>query len=175
MWPFGPSCNSDRPEGSPDTCDARHVDPELFDEVGEIVRSLMIDERPDLRVRARHYGIKVWFGAVQPSRCHYEVQLLGPGVVPAAKVLALEVGLHLEEPKVGLNDGVLDRILVAERQWRRALGKEPVAGPFIGRPEDWRRVSEVWLDPDLSDDGTSLAIATRLVDFAVALEPHLCR
>ncbi len=151
------------------------MDPELFDEVGEIIRSLMIDERPDLRIRARHYGIKVWFGPVQPPRCHYEVQFLGPRDVPEAKLIAVEVGLHLEDPKVGRNDEVFDRLLAAERQWRRALGQEPVAGPFIGRPEDWRRVSEVWVDPNLSDDGIGLALATRLVDYAVALEPHLLR
>jgi len=149
------------------------VEAGLFDEVAEIIRSLMTDERRDLRLRTRRYGIKVWFGPQQPTRCHYEAQVVGPRVVPEASVLALEVGLHLEEPTVALNDAVLDRLVVAERKWRRTLGGEPIAGPFLGRPQDWRRISEVWLDPDLGDDGVALDIATRLVDYAVALEPHL--
>ena len=34
---------------------------------------------------------------------------------------------------------------------RTALGREAEVGGFIGRPDQWRRVSEVWVDPDLSD------------------------
>ena len=148
------------------------MEADLFDEVAEIIRSLIADERRDLRLRARRYGIKVWFGPQQPTRCHYEAQVVGPRVAPEATALALEVGLHLEEPTVALNGAVLDRLLAAERTWRRALGGEPVAGPFLGRPQDWRRISEVWIDPDLGDDGVALDIATRLVDYVVALEPH---
>ena len=44
-------------------------------------------------------------------------------------------------------------------------------GGFIGRPDQWRRVSEVWLDPDLADDGLAWEIAARLCDYIVAIEP----
>ena len=44
---------------------------------------------------------------------------------------------------------------------------------FLGRAEHWRRISEVWPDPDLSEPGLAFEIASRLVDYVTALEPHL--
>jgi hypothetical protein len=58
-----------------------------------------------------------------------------------------------------------------EKTWRRTLGAQPVAGPFIGRPDDWRRVSETWPDPDLGDPELPIELATRLTDYISALEP----
>ena len=43
---------------------------------------------------------------------------------------------------------------------------EPVAGP-----EDWRRVSETWIDPDLGDPELGMEIGARLTDYICALEP----
>lgn len=59
----------------------------------------------------------------------------------------------------------------AERSWRRALGREPEAGPFLGRPEDWRRLSETWIEPDLDEPDVVMSVASRLTDYIEALEP----
>jgi hypothetical protein len=143
----------------------------LFDEVAEALRSLAPPELDGLHQRARPYGIKVWFGQASPPREHYEAQVINARHVADASVLAIEVGFHAEHPKVADNDAVLVRLLRDQRTWRRTLGKEAIAGPFLGRPDDWRRVSETWPDPDLGDPDLGLELATRLLDYMVCLEP----
>lgn len=143
----------------------------LFDEVGETVRSLVPPELGDLRVRARRYGLKVWYGPATPPREHYEAQVIGAKHVADASVLALEIGFHAENGDVAVNDRTLARITKAARTWRRTLGPEATAGPFLGRADDWRRVSETWADPDLGDPEISFEIAARLTDYIAALEP----
>jgi hypothetical protein len=143
----------------------------LFDEVAEAVRGLAPPELGSFRHRARSYGIKVWFGSARPEREHYEAQVIGAGHVDEATVLAIEVGFHTEHPRVADNDEVMSRISRGERTWRRSLGDDAVAGPFLGRPEDWRRVSETWPDPDLSDPDLGFELASRLIDYMAALEP----
>ena len=108
-----------------------------------------------------------------PPREHYEAQVLGPSACDEATVLALEVGFHAEHPDPARNQAVLDRMLAAEDRWRPTLGPEAEAGPFLGRRDDWRRLSELWADPDLSDPAMGFEIASRLTDYLVALEP--CR
>jgi len=88
-------------------------------------------------------------------------------------VLAVEVGFHSEYPKEADNDAVLTRLLTGEGRWRKQLGGEVVVGPFLGRADHWRRVSEVWPDPDLGDRDLVFEVATRLTDYVTALEP--CR
>ncbi len=146
----------------------------LFDDVAEVVRSLVPDGYGDIRVRPRRYGVKVWFGPLDPPRHHYEAQVLGPRHADGAEVLVLEVGYHLEDPDADRNDAVLASLVASERRWRRALGPDAVAGPFLGRPDDWRRLSETWPDPDLADPGMALDIGARLIDYLSVLEP-LCR
>jgi hypothetical protein len=51
------------------------------------------------------------------------------------------------------------------------IGDEAVVGPFLGRPDVWRRVSETWPDPDLSDGDLALELAGRLTEYVTALEP----
>ena len=51
------------------------------------------------------------------------------------------------------------------------LGDETTAGGFLGRPDQWQRVSEVWVDPNLDDVNLGWEIATRLTDYITALEP----
>jgi hypothetical protein len=97
--------------------------------------------------------------------------VIGPDGIDAATVLALEVGFHAENRDLEANDRVLARLVANERRWRRSLGQEAIAGPFLGRPDDWRRVSETWPDPDLSDPDLGGEIAARLVEYLVALEP----
>src|SRR5439155_26792034 len=121
--------------------------------------------------RPRRYGIKVWFGPAEPPREHYEAQVIGAEHVEDATVLALEVGFHTEHPQAAANDAVIAHLLDHERRWRRAIGKDAVVGPFLGRPDVWRRVSETWPDPDLGGEDLAIEVAVRLADYVSALEP----
>jgi hypothetical protein len=143
----------------------------LFEGVAEACRSLMPPDLGELQLRPRSYGLKAWFGPADPPRGHYEAQVVGARHVPEAAYLAIEVGFHLEYRTVEENDAMLDELLRRESMWRKALGPDAVAGPFIGRPDDWRRISEVWIDPDLGDPELALDLALRLTDYVVALEP----
>ena len=145
----------------------------LFDEVGEAVRGLMDPTLGVVRFRAHRYGVKLWFDTDSAPREHYEAQVVGAKHVPDAKVLALEVGFHAEHPKLADNEATLERIVGRERTWRKTIGGEAVAGPFLGRADTWRRVSETWPDPDLSEDGIVMDVALRLTDYMTALEPIL--
>jgi hypothetical protein len=142
----------------------------LFDEVADLARGLVPQELGEFRERHHRYGIKVWFDTVKPPREHYEAQVVGAKHVRDATVLALEVGFHAEHAKVDANEAALARLVGAEKKWRRSLGKEAVAGEFLGA-DVWRRISETWPDPDLSDPDMAFEIAARLTDYITALEP----
>ena len=143
----------------------------VFDEVADALRGLVPHDLGELRSRARRYGIKVWFGPAAPPREHYEAQVIGAEHVDDATVLALEIGFHAEHPQLEPNDAALDALLAARPKWKRVLGNEAVGGPFLGRPDDWRRLSETWPDPDLDDPALTFEIAARLTDYITALEP----
>lgn len=145
----------------------------LFDEVGEAVRGLVDPALGVVRFRAHRYGVKLWFDTDTPPREHYEAQVIGAKHAPNATVLALEVGFHAEHPKAAENDATLQRLAQNERAWRKMIGRDPVAGPFLGRADTWRRVSETWPDPDLSDGDLVMDVALRLTDYMTALEPVL--
>jgi len=145
----------------------------LFDEVGEAVRGLMDPKLGTVHFRAHRYGVKLWFDVDVAPRAHYEAQVIGPRHVPDATVLALEVGFHAEHPKVGENEAILKQLAKREKTWRKTIGDDAVAGPFLGRADTWRRVSETWPDPDLSDDDIVMDVALRLTDYMTALEPLL--
>lgn len=145
----------------------------LFDEVGEAVRGLMDPGLGEVRFKAHRYGVKLWFDADSAPRQHYEAQVVGAKHVPDAKVLALEVGYHCEHPKLAENEAILATLHTRERAWRKAIGKDAVAGPFLGRADTWRRVSETWPDPDLGDDEIVMDVALRLTDYMTAFEPIL--
>lgn len=149
------------------------MDLSLFDEVAYALRGMAPPELGELHHRAHRYGIKVWFGPEAPPREHYEAQVIGPDGDKRAKVLALEVGFHAEYPKVADNEAVIAHLRATEKRWRRVIGKEAVVGPFLGRPDVWRRVSETWPDPDLSDGELVVELAARLTDYVTALEPAL--
>jgi hypothetical protein len=123
-------------------------------------------------MRFHRYGLKVWYGDDQPAKEHYEAQVIGAKHVPEATVLALEVGFHAEYPKPADNERVLGRLTAAkaEKRWRRDLGTDPVAGPFLGRG-GWVRVSETWPDLDLGDPELPAEIGIRLLDYITAIEP----
>ena len=142
----------------------------LFTEAGDVLRSLLPPELSGARMRAHRYGIKVWFGAADAAKEHYEAQVIGARYVTDATTLALEIGFHSEHPKPAENDRALDALLDGERRWRKALGPEAIGGPFLGR-DSWRRLSETWPDPDLSDPDLGVEVGTRLYEYIAALEP----
>jgi len=147
------------------------VEDSLFDDVGDILLGMAPDDLGLCRYRAHRYGIKVWFGPEKPIREHYEAQVVGAQEVEGASVLALEIGFHAEHPQEVENDSVVAHLLANERRWRRVLGRAPQVGAFLGRHDAWRRVSEVWPDPDLGAADLGLEVALRLVDYVTALEP----
>jgi hypothetical protein len=147
------------------------VESSLFDEVGDAIRGMTPPDLGELHHRAHRYGIKVWFESATPTREHYEAQLIGAKEVKGAKVLAIEIGFHAEYPKVAENEAVVDHLLANEKRWRKDVGREAEVGGFLGRSEVWRRVSETWPDPDLSDEALPFEVAARLTDYMSALEP----
>jgi hypothetical protein len=149
------------------------MDVHLFDAVEVNLRALVPVELGEVQVKAHRYGIKVWFGPTSPTREHYEAQVVGPRHVPEASTLALEIGFHAEHPKPADNEATLARLTAKEKTWRRAIGKEAFAGPFLGSRDDWRRVSETWPDPDLGEEDLAFEVAARLTDYITALEPIL--
>lgn len=149
------------------------MDPDLFAQVGDIVHSICGDELsdlPELRMSNHRYGIKVWFGEAQPTRGHYEAQLLRRKKVDGKEGMWLEIGFHSEHPKVEQNEAELEVLLAKEKSWRKALGPEPTAGEFFDA-DVWRRLSDVWFNPDLTEPDTALEIAGRLSDYLLAFEP----
>src|ERR1700676_4456911 len=109
------------------------MDLSLFEEVAEAIRGLIPPDFGEVRCQARRYGIKVWFGADRAPREHYEAQITSPAGVGAASGLGLGVGFHSEPPQAVDNDRVMARLLATETRWRKVVGKEAVAGPFLGR------------------------------------------
>ena len=147
------------------------MDLQLFDEVGEALRGLLPEELGPVRTKHHRYGIKVWFGPAKPTREYYEAQVIGAKHVPEATVLAIKVCFHAEHRDPAENERAVARVLAGEKRWRKVLGAEAVAGPFIDDRHGWRRVSETWADPDLGDPGFPMELAARLTDYVTALEP----
>jgi hypothetical protein len=143
----------------------------FFDEVAEAVRGLVAGGRDDMHRQARRWGLKAWFGGERPTREHYEAQLIAPDGVDGAIDSALEIGFHAEHPDAEDNDAAIARLMAGQDRWRAALGEAAVAGPFLGRFPEWRRVSEAWPDPDLHDPDLPVQVALRLTDYIDALEP----
>lgn len=148
------------------------MDDDLFAQVDDIVWSLGGGEIEGLRSQVRRYGIKLWVGPAKPTRTHFEAQVLGRQHVDGTKGVALEIGFHAEERDEAKNQAALARLLAAEPTWRKRLGREATAGPFFGA-EQWRRLSDAWLEPDLSGDDVAFEIASRLLDYVQALAPLL--
>lgn len=143
----------------------------LFDEVAEALPGPILSDLGDVRLRWHRYGIKVWFGPERPPREHYEAQVIGPDHDDDAVVLAIEVGFHAENPDAEANDRVIADLLRREGQWRPKVGAEATVGPFLGREDVWRRVSETWPDPDLDSTDLAFELAGRIADYVNALEP----
>ena len=135
----------------------------FFEQVLDVFEGVVADVGGELHSYAHRRGLKVWYD--DATREHYEAQLIRVDGEPA-----LEIGFHVEYPKVQPNEEVLDRLCVRERTRRQALGDEPEAGVFIGA-ETWRRSSEVWEPPDPDDIDAAIEVAARLGDYVFAIEP----
>jgi hypothetical protein len=134
----------------------------FFENLSDALAGLLPRSLGRFSIRRTGSNLKVWYG--NDSRQHYEVQLLRDG--------GLELGFHCEHPAVERNDAVLSRLRSSEPKWRRALGKEPEMGPFLGRQAPvWRRVSEVWRDVGELDAEAAMEAADRLARYVGALEP----
>ena len=142
----------------------------LFEQVAHAVRSSVLTKLGPVRSRCHSYSLKVWLGDGSPPREHYEAQLLPRALVDGGDGVAIEVGFHAENPREADNDHALEILVAREKAWRRTLGVEAVAGPFLGR-ETWRRLSETWLDFELDDPDLVLELADRLSTYINALEP----
>ena len=139
------------------------VDAEFFGQVRDAVEGFVALVDPNLRTSSHGRGVKVWFG--DATREHYEAQL-----VRVEDRELLEIGFHAEYPEAAKNAEVLSRLTAQETTWRRKLGQEPAAGPFLGR-RGWTRVSECW-DPPKATLDTAIEVAARLADFVIAIEPR---
>lgn len=148
------------------------MEPGLFSEVAEVARSLAHDDLGPMHSRSHKYGTKVWFGNAEPPRVHFEAQLMGRKHVDGEKGFAVEVGFHAEERSEELNETVLGYLVKNEKKWRKPLGPEAEAGEFFNASK-WRRISEVWIDEDLSAEGVDFEIGARLADYVNAIQPVL--
>ena len=142
----------------------------LFDEVGELVHTMAPNDLGTIHMRSHRRGIKVWFGPKNPIKEHYEAQFIPRRNVDGADGLALEIGFHAEHKDEATNAAILDVFDAAKTSWRRELGEETESGTFLGN-DTWRRVSDVWLEPEVDDPELGFEIASRLVDYLMVLEP----
>lgn len=139
----------------------------FFEDVAVALEGFLPTELGGFSSRATGANLKLWYCDAHE---HYEVQILrGAGKRPA-----LELGFHSEHHIVARNEQVLDHLLSQEKLWRQALGMHVEAGPFLGRQGAvWRRISEVWDDPDLDGADAAAEAADRLDQYVRALEPIL--
>lgn len=139
----------------------------VFDEVAELVLAMAPG---DVHVRAHRRGVKVWFDSDDIPKEHYEAQLLSRRYIDGADGMALEIGFHSEYKTEAENDAVIQRVVSSEDEWRSDLGDQATVAVFFGA-DNWRRVSETWIEPDLDDPEITFEVASRLVDYVTVLEP----
>lgn len=139
----------------------------FFEHVRDAVQSLLGDAHGEPYGSSHRRGVKIWFGVTdgRAAKEHYEAQL-----IRADGDVALEIGFHAEHREPAANRRTLDALVEHESSWRKELGPEAEAGPFLGM-DDWTRVSEVWPAPDPDDPDAPMEIAARLADYIDAIEP----
>ena len=148
------------------------IETHLFEQVADAVRSMDPAAGAELKLRVHRRGLKAWFATAKPTREHYEAQLMPRRYVDGRDGAVIEVGFHSEHKDAAVNEAVINQLKAAEKTWRNALGNEAEVGVFFGA-DNWRRVSEVWLEADLDDPDLAFEIAARLVDYLAALQPVL--
>ena len=132
---------------------------EFFADVADAVRGFLPRELGECSVAISGRNVKLWF---DDAKEHYEAQRTRRG---------FEVGFHSEHGEQDRNEVVLSRLQAGERAWRKALGKQPQAGPFLGSDGPWRRISEFWDEVDLEFPDAAVEVADRLGSYIEALEP----
>lgn len=142
----------------------------LFEEVADLVQTMIPAELGRLRTRSHRRGLKLWFDTDKPGREHYEVQLLSRRHVDDVDGMAVEVGFHSEHRDENRNTEVVADLARAESTWRHELGAAAELAVFFGAT-NWRRLSECWIEPDLDDPELAFELAARLVDYVTVLEP----
>ena len=144
---------------------------EFFEQVGDALLAAVAPPYADFGGYSHGFGIKVTYGAGERTKEHYESQIVRRGPDGG---LALEIGFHTEYSKAARNDEVLASLLSHEKRWRKTLGREPVAGPFLGN-DRWRRISETWTEFDFHDPDLPFEVSDRLAAYIAAFEPLLGR
>ena len=142
----------------------------MFDEVADLVQTMIPVEFGDLRTRSHRRGIKLWFDTERPGREHYEAQVLARRHVDGVDGTAVEIGFHSEHGDEAHNDTVAAELAQAESEWRADLGPTAELAPFFGAA-NWRRLSEAWIEPDLDEPELAFELAARLVDYVLVLQP----
>lgn len=142
----------------------------LFDEVADLVQTMIPAELGQVRTRSHRRGLKLWFDTDKPGREHYEAQLLSRRHVDSGDGMAVEIGFHSEHRDEVRNTDVVAALAGAEPIWRKELGATAELAPFYGAA-NWRRLSECWIEPDLDDPELAFELAARLVDYVTVLEP----
>ena len=143
------------------------AEPGFFEHVRDALEGFVDDAHGTVYASAHRRGLKVWFGPADghAAREHYEAQLIRQD-----GEYALEIGFHAEHRDPAENEACLDHLMTREKRWRRGLGEDAEAGPFLGQ-DAWRRISEVWEPPDPDDPEAPIEVAARLADYVDAIEP----
>jgi hypothetical protein len=155
----------------------------FFENIGEVARLGLDIEVDDLHMRAHKYGVKVWFGEEKAAKEHYEAQIVSTRHLTGNDGIVLEIGFHAEHRDVSLNQAALDKVLAQSQRWAEVIGTcvvapadithdEAVADQFLGN-STWRRISETWVDPDMSDTELSIEAGARLADYINCFQPIL--
>ena len=142
----------------------------LFEEVADLVQTMVPTELGQVRTSSHRRGVKLWFDTEKPGREHYEVQLLSRRHVDGGEGAAVEIGFHSEHRDETRNTEVAAVLARSETTWRNELGATAELAPFLGAV-NWRRLSECWIEPDLDDPELAFELAARLVDYVTVLEP----
>ncbi len=142
----------------------------VFDEIAEYVRAMVPDELGELRLRSHRRGVKIWFDTDKAPKEHYEAQLLARRHVDGKSGMAVEVGFHSEHPSRERNEDVVAGLIEVEHEWRDQLGGDAEAGLFFGA-DNWTRLSEAWIEPDVDDREFAFEVASRTVDYLTVIEP----
>ncbi len=136
----------------------------FFEQVLDAFDGFADDTHGERHAKAHRYGLKIWYDDAVKE--HYEAQVIGG----RTSDVALEIGFHSEYPKEPANQAVLEALLTHQKTWRKVLGKDAIAGEFLGA-DRWRRISETWPLPSFDDEEAAIEAAARLADYVDAIEP----
>src|SRR5258708_4168775 len=133
----------------------------FFSDAADALRGFLPKDLRAFSSRTSSRNLKVWYG--EETREHYEVQV----IQAKARRSVLEIGFHAEHSDRSANEDAIARVRAASRR----LGKNAQAGPFLGRPSPWMRMSETWDGDHLFEPETSIEAAERLAAYIRTLEP----